>query len=496
MKLTNKFLMLSGLVLLLSACDSADMPKEELSMEKGVTSKSGEKKILFWVAPMDPSFQRDEPGKSPMGMDLVPVYDEGGGSGVKISPAMVQSLGVRTAKARRGSLSRRIETVGYVEIDENMISHVHLRTDGWIENLVVKSEGARVKKGDLLFELYSPTLVNAQDEYLQSLRSKNQRLQSASRERLLALGISAAQITTLDKSRKAQQRIKIYASQDGIVANLQVREGMFVKPRQRILSLADLSSIWVQVEVFERQAAWVKQGERAEVRLSYTPGRVWKGTVDYVYPSLDPVTRTLKTRLRFDNPDESLKPNMFANITIFGGGKQNTVSIPLEALIRAGGEERVILSMGDGRFQPRQVTSGIESGDEIEILSGLEGGEDVVISAQFLLDSEASIRASLNRMTEPAKADMDEKMDMQAGESAAGKHVKGTGVVRKLMPEDGKLNMSHEPIDVLGWPAMTMDFKLAEGVSLDGLQEGTAVEFELMQGADGYEVSAIRKAGE
>ncbi|NNG14266.1 MAG: efflux RND transporter periplasmic adaptor subunit, partial [Gammaproteobacteria bacterium] len=278
-------------------------------VEKEV-EKPKEKKILYWVAPMDPNFRQEGPGKSPMGMDLIPFYaeDDSDDNAITVSPAIVQNLGVRTAKAELGKLWKRVDSVGYVDFDENRISHVHLRTEGWIDKLVVKSEGERVKKGDLLFELYSPTLVNAQDEYIQALRSNNKRLISASQDRLRALGVDNQQINKIKKTRKTEQLIKIRASQDGIISKLNAREGMFVKPRMEIMTLADLSTIWIQVEVFERQAEWVKEGKPAEITVSYLPGRSWEGSVEYVYPSLDPKTRTLRARLRFDNPDESLKP--------------------------------------------------------------------------------------------------------------------------------------------------------------------------------------------
>ena len=376
-----------------------DLVKKEPEAKK-------EKKLLYWVAPMDPNYRRDEPGKSPMGMDLVPVYDEGGdGVSVKISPAVENNMGVRTAKVKKDKLWRRIDTVGYVDFDENKISHIHLRTKGWIEKLLVKSEGERVKQGQLLFEVYSPELVNAQEEYMQALRSGNKGLSSASRERLEALGISALQIKQLNQSRKVKQFVKVYAKQDGIVAKLNIREGMFVMPQQEIMSLADLSSIWILAEVFESQADWVNQGQSSEVRLSYLPGREWQGKVEYIYPSLDPKTRTLKVRLRFDNKDEALKPNMFADVTIYGGAKRELKIIPREALIRTGNEERVIIALGDGRFQPRDVIAGIESGDSIEIIKGLEEGDTVVTSGQFLIDSEASLKASIARMSSNSKSD-------------------------------------------------------------------------------------------
>ena len=365
------------------------------------------KEILYWVAPMDSNYRRDKPGKSPMGMDLIPVLvnnnaaDDGAGT-ISISPLVVQNLGVRTKKAELNRLWRGIDTVGYVDYDESKVSHIHLRTEGWIETLAVESEGDRFKKGDFLFDVYSPKLVNAQDELVTALSSGNKGLIRASKERLSALGISAAQINQLQTSRKVKQRISMYAPQDGVVSDLPVREGMFVKPSMKVMTLGDLSSVWLLAEVFERQSAWVEVGQLAEVSLSYLPGETWQGKVEYIYPSLDPKTRTLKVRLQFENPGERLKPNMYANVQIFGGAKENTIVIPLEGLIRSGREERVIIALGEGRFEARQVLAGIESGNYVEIINGVKAGESIVISGQFLIDSEASMRGSLTRMTDAA----------------------------------------------------------------------------------------------
>jgi Cu(I)/Ag(I) efflux system membrane fusion protein len=231
----------------------------------------------------------------------------------------------------------------------------------------------------------------------------------ASRSRLAALGIPASQVRQLEKDRQASQTIPVYAPQDGVVASLSVREGMYVKPATTVMSLADLSSVWLLAEVFERQADWVRVGQSAEVSLAFLPGRTWDGTVEYIYPSLDPKTRTLKARLRFANPDEALKPNMYANVKIYGGPKNDVIVIPLEALIRTGRAERVIIGRGAGRFEARQVRAGIESGDWVEILSGVEPGDRVVVSGQFLIDSEASLKASMTRMGTPVI----EKQDTQ-----------------------------------------------------------------------------------
>jgi Cu(I)/Ag(I) efflux system membrane fusion protein len=363
--------------------------------------------ILYWVAPMDANYRRDKPGKSPMGMALVPVYTNASGDAGKviIAPEVIQNLGVRTATVQRSPLRRAIDTVGYVEYDETKVSHIHLRTEGWIEQLVAHSEGERISKGEQLLALYSPDLVNAQEEFVQALALGNNSLTRASRARLVALGIPADQVRELEKTRKVRQNIAIYSPQDGVVSKLMVRHGMYVTPKTQVMSLADLSSVWLIAEVFESQADWVKVGQPAEVSLAFLPGRIWEGTVEYIYPSLDAKTRTLKARLRFDNPDEALKPNMYANVRIFGGAKEDTIVIPVEALIRTGRETRVVIALGEGRFTSRTVTAGIESGDWVEIVAGLEPGEEVVTSGQFLIDSEASLKASMTRMQASDNAD-------------------------------------------------------------------------------------------
>jgi len=462
-----------------------DLVLKEPEQEEAAT---GEKKILYWVAPMDPNYRRDKPGKSPMGMDLIPVYDEGAGLSVKISPAVENNMGVRTANAEKDKLWRKVDTVGYVDVDENMISHIHLRTKGWIEKLLVKSDGERVRKGQLLFEVYSPELVNAQEEYLQALGTTSRRLINASKERLIALGVSEQQVTSLNKTRKVTQYVQVYAPQDGIVDKLNVREGMFVMPSVEVMSLADLSSVWILAEVFERQVEWIREGQSAEVTLSYLPGRTWEGKVEYVYPSLNQKTRTLKVRLRFDNPDEKLKPNMFANITIYAGPTEKTIVIPREALIRTGNEERVILAMGKGRYQPRQVIAGIESGDYVEIKSGLSEGDRVVTSGQFLIDSEASLKASLKRMSLSTEPDMQMKKPKEKSEA-----ITGVGTLREVMAKDNKVNMSHEPIPSLKWPEMTMDFKVGPDVKLDEFKPTDKVMFELEKGENGYVIKSMHK---
>lgn len=444
------------------------------------------KKILFYRHPMNPSITSDKPAKDEMDMDYTPVYADGQEQGaqdgaITISPTVVNNMGVRTARVEQGALARRIDSVGYIGYDEERVHHVHLRTEGWVERLNVKFVGARVKQGELLFELYSPKLVTAQEEYLQALETGNKGLINASRTRLRALGVADEQIAKLGQARKVDQLVKSYAHQDGVVRDLNIREGMFVEPATEAVSLVDLSSVWVLADIFEQQAEWVQVGQQAEVRLSYLPGKVWKGVVDYIYPSLDPTTRTLKVRLQFANPEEMLKPNMYADITIFAGEKPGALSVPREALIRTGQEQRVIMALGDGRFAPRAVRPGMESGERVEITEGLKEGEQVVVSGQFLIDSESNLTASLTRMT---------PVDTQAAQQSAEKIARGVGVVNAVA--DDKVNISHGPIAVLNWPAMTMDFKWTDPAQAAGIKPGDSVEFEFKEGAGGqYRVTKI-----
>jgi len=357
---------------------------------------------LYWVAPMDPDFRRDGPGKSPMGMDLVPVYAEGAtgedSDAIMISAAVANNIGVRTDTAMTSDLAREVDTVGFIAVDDNKTSHVHVRTAGWVEKLYRKSVGEQVKKGELIFELYSPELVNAQTEFVQALRLKQAGLTNASKERLMALGMTAEQVNELETSKKVKQHIEVRAPQDGVIMTLAIGEGMHITPDTTVFSLADLSSVWVKVDVFEGQSNWVTMGQPAKMTLPFLPGETWEGKVDYVYPVVDATRRTVQVRLAFDNSDGRLKPNMYGEINIGAEPLRGVVTIPREALIRTGKTDRVILSLGDGLYQPAEVLAGRESGDRVEIKQGLVAGEEIVVSGQFLIDSEASLKGAFLRM--------------------------------------------------------------------------------------------------
>lgn len=377
---------------------------EKSAMEHGL----GHQDPVF-VCPMHPQIIRDEPGTCPIcGMDLVektvdPMARKR--PEVDLNPAVVQTLGVRTAKAERGTLWKHIRTLGRVDYDETRLAHVHPRAEGWIEVLNLRAEGEAVQKGQQLAELYAPDILTAQVDFLLA-RDRGQGGVSRDKARniLRLLDVPDDVIRDIERSGEPRNRIPVRAPFAGIVTKLMAREGMYVTPASEMFSVADLSRVWVMVDIFEHQIDWLAEGLTAQMTVPARPGRTWEGKVDYLYPELDPNSRTLRVRLAFDNPGLVLKPNMFADVVISGGPKKDVLKIPSEALIVTGERETVVLDLGDGRFQPVDVVTGIQRGGEVEILSGLDAGASVVVSGQFLIDSESSLRASFMRMGDPAPA--------------------------------------------------------------------------------------------
>lgn len=451
----------------------------------------GEKKILYWVEPMDPNYRRDKPGKSPMGMDLIPVYEgeePGGGAQanddagvVRLSPAVSNNIGVRTGAAQRARFAASLRTVGYVALNEDRTSHVHVRKEGWIESLRVRSLGAEVRRGDLLFEFFAPEVASASYEYVRDLERGGLEFTTGGRVKLKALGVSDRQIDEIRASRKPADRVRVYAPQDGVVTALTVGEGMFIKPDQTVMTLSDLSSVWVIADVFESQSSRIVPGMAAEARLAHLPDDVWRGQVDYVYPDLDPTTRTLRVRLQFANPGLKLRPNMYADVTLQAEARDNVLAVPSEAVIRTGRGSNVVLALGDGRFRAVPVKAGAVSDGRTEILGGLDEGARVVLSGQFLIDSEASLKAGFARMDEPVS-------DPPAAAVAVVAETIAT--VNAVDAAGRTINVTHGPIPALGWPGMTMDFTLAPGVAVDGMAAGAKVRLGIGRDAAGTFIAA------
>ncbi|WP_234497752.1 efflux RND transporter periplasmic adaptor subunit [Vibrio maritimus] len=458
------------------------------SMGNGDTAGSAadSNEPLYWVAPMDPNYKRDQPGKSPMGMDLIPVYadDLNGGNDkpgtVKIDPSVENNLGVKTESVKQEKLSPRIETVGYIAFDESRLWQTNVRVSGWVEKLYINSVGERVSKGDVLFKLYSPELVKAQEELLNAYRTKRNSLIKGATERLITLGVDKQQIRQIVKQGKASQTVDVKAFGNGVVATLNVREGGYLSPAQSVISAGPIDEVWVDAEVFERQAEWIKAGSEAVMTLDAIPGKEWHGAVDYVYPILDPATRTLRVRLKFTNPDFQLKPNMFANIALEPKTEEAVLTIPRSAVIRSGGMTRVVLSEGEGKYRSARIDVGREASDRIEVIQGLSLDDVVVTSAQFMLDSESSQSADLSRIN---------------GVEPPAESVWASGEITKVMPGHSMLTINHQPVPEWSWPGMVMDFTIDTSVDMSTLSSGQQIDFEMEKTPQGqYVVTEIKQA--
>jgi Cu(I)/Ag(I) efflux system membrane fusion protein len=449
----------------------------ELGMTRGMrmagqSAASGEsgRKILYWHDPMVPGQKFDKPGKSPfMDMPLQPVYEEpAGGAGVAIDPRLQQSLGVRTGEVREGTLVPVVEAVGNVAYNERDSVVVQARSNGFVERLLVRAPLDPVRKGQPLAELYVPEWVAAQEEFLSARHMAGSGLEGlvdGARQRMRLAGMSEAQIRLVESSGKVHARLTLASPRDGVVSELVVREGMTVMAGAMLFRISSLDTVWVNAEVPEAQAGEVRPGNAVEARTPALPGKVFKGRVSAILPEVNPATRTLKARLELANRGGELKPGMFATVNFTPSARKPALLVPSEALIQTGKRTVVIVAQQDGHFEPVEVESGVEANGETEIRKGLKAGEKVVLSGQFLIDSEASLRASETRMG-------------AADRTPRSTH-RGAGTVRGLDPASGYVEIEHGPIASLQWPSMVMGFYAENKAQLAGIKEGDKVHFDL-----------------
>jgi len=469
--------------------------------------KGGEREVLYWYAPMDPTYIMDKPGKSPMGMDLIPKYadevEEESDSAIRIDPATVQNIGVMTATVNRGDLKVEIRTVGTLDYNERNIFWVNTKYDGWIEKVYVNYIGDRVREGMPLFEIYSPDLVSTQEEYLSALtyrekmagsgfpdaQARAENLLAASRSRLRYWDITDEQIARLEKNGQTTKTLTVMSPVDGIVVQKmdQALEGMYAKAGMNLYKVADLSTLWVHVDIYEFQLPWIKKGQQARIEISYYPGEVFVGKVLFFYPYLDETTRTIRVCLEIPNTDDKLRPEMFATVTFSPVAAKDAVLVPEMAVLHSGERDVVVIDLGGGRFEPRDVRLGLQGNGQYQVLEGLESGERIVTSAQFLIDSESNLREAINKMLmakkgaapaetlSPGMEHGSETKDMEHGsETKTMKHaghemkpvVEDTGTIEALE----KVLRAYFPI----WKALAND-------SIDGLD---AKAKELAETAD------------
>jgi membrane fusion protein, copper/silver efflux system len=383
------------------------------SAAKGAPQKAGDvdpttgKKVLYWHDPMVPGQKFDKSGKSPfMDMQLVPVYEEGGGDQgtVAISSRVQQNLGVRTAEVKHGTLSSTVEAVGSVAYNERDVVVVQARSNGFLERLYVRAPLDPVRRGQPLAELYVPEWVAAQEEYLSAkrigARSGVNDLAEAAAQRMRLAGMSEEQIRAIEAGGKVQPRLTLTSPIGGVIGELTAREGMTVMAGAPLFRLNGLSTVWVNAEIPEAAAAQVRPGNAVEARTPAVSGAVFKGKVSAIVPEVNPATRTIKARIELANPGGQLVPGMFATVNFTPAARKEVLLVPSEAVIQTGKRSVVVVAQGDGKFASVDVEVGLDSNGQTEIRKGLQAGQKVVVSGQFLVDSEANLKAAATRMGE------------------------------------------------------------------------------------------------
>ena len=450
-----------------------------------------ERKVLYWHDPMVPGQKFDKPGKSPfMDMQLVPVYaDEAADTGgVSISPRVQQNLGIRTAEATRGEVAPTVQAVGSVAWNERDVAVVQARANGYVEKLHVRAPLDAVRRGQPLADLYVPDWIAAQEEYLGVRRMGGpglDALREGALQRMRLAGMSDAQIQLVESTGRAHPRLTLVAPIDGVVAELAVREGMTVMSGAPLFRINGLGSVWVNAEVPESLAAQVRPGNAVEAHAAALPGRTFKGRVSAILPEVNAATRTLKARVELANPGGALVPGMFATVNFSAAARREAVLVPTEAVIQTGTRAVVVLAQAgaDGKQQlvPVDVEVGAESRGMTEIRKGVEAGQKVVVSGQFLIDSEASLKATTTRLAQSPAAGMQTHT--------------ADGKVEAI--DKGSITLSHGPVASLNWGAMTMEFKLPKEGAPKDLKPGAAVTFDFVQTPQGeFAITAMRPAGD
>jgi Cu(I)/Ag(I) efflux system membrane fusion protein len=451
-------------------------------------------KVLYWHDPMVPGQRFDKPGKSPfMDMELVPVYadDQRADGTVKVSPGVQQNLGIRIVEVKKGDLGASLQAVGSVAFNERDVALVQARSNGYVEHLFVRAPLDPVRKGQALLQLYVPDWVAAQEEYLAVRRMPagpdTDRLLDAALQRMRLAGMTDEQARQVAARGSVSPRITVTAPVGGVITELAARDGMTVAAGAPLFRISGLRTVWVNAEVPESAASRVRPGTPVQASSPAFPGIIFNGKVEALLPEVNPATRTLKARIELSNPNGKLVPGMFATIRMAPAARPNVLLVPSEAIIQTGARTVVIAALDGGKFAPVDVVTGAEASGQTEVLEGLDAGQKVVASGQFLIDSEASLRGSLRRLGEPPQA--------APAPAAPSHHV--TGKVEKIGTSE--VTISHGPVPSLKWGPMTMGFAPPPGGMPADIGVGDMVSFDIQAGGDGMFriVSIVRvKAGQ
>ncbi len=395
------------------------VPVYEDEVSRG--SESKDRKIVYWKAPMDPTEIYEQPGKSKMGMDLVPVYEDElvGGVDIKIDPVVEQNMGLKLETVQKSFLNHTIKTYGHITFDETRTGIVSQKTGGWIEKLYADYTGLYIEKGQPLYEIYSPSLLASQEEYLSVFKNYNRsrtplnkELLDSAKKRLGYFDIADKEISAIEKSGKVKKTLLVRSPYSGVITHKNITEGAFARTGLNLFTISDLSHVWVEAHIFEYEQNLISVGQEVEMSLSYNPGKIYKGKIFYIFPYLQKKTRDVIIRIDFKNENDELKPDMYARIKIQAQNIGEGISISSEAVIHSGEKQIVFVAKGNGKFTPREVKTGAYlNNGRVQVLSGLVQDEQVVVSGQFLLDSESKLKEAIQKMIESKSADSGSETD-------------------------------------------------------------------------------------
>lgn len=473
----------------------------------GMQEAADSPSLLYYRSPMNPSVTSPTPTKDEMGMDYIPVYApicgappaDSTGDAVFIRSSVSNNLGIQLVKAEKQVLPRHVVGNGIVQYNEDSTSRLHLAGGGWVQRLYVRSEGIHVREGDQLMEIVSPGLMKAQETYLEALQTKQAGNAQQALDQLIALGFPHSLLPAIQASRMPERSIPIITPQAGVIAKVGAAEGVNVAPYSEVMIVTDSSSVWVLANVPERYADWISEGQPATVVRAQARADIATGRVAYVFPGLDPTTRTLKLRLLVTNPDGMLRFDAPVTINVDAGEAEAALVVPKTAVLQGPDGDRVILALGDGYFRPQLVKASDDSGDWVQILAGLNEGDVVVAKGQFLIDSESSMQATLAAYdatagARPAPGRPPGMVVAQAGaadtQASSAQTVNATATVVAVRSD--AVILAHAPIAALHWPAMTMDFKVAQPDLLNHVAVGQRVRFTFItKGMDDLLLTAI-----
>jgi Cu(I)/Ag(I) efflux system membrane fusion protein len=490
---------------------SGPVPVAQDAASASATGVKAERKIRFYRNPMGLPDTSPVPKKDPMGMDYIAVYEgeepESDSNQIRISVDKVQKLGVRSEPVTLRSLDKVVKAVGRIEIDERRVFAVAPKFEGWVERLFVNVTGQPVSKGQPLFEVYSPELVSAQREYAIAIEAVNalkdagddpksgmKRLADSSLARLKNWDISEEQVRALAQSGETRRTLTFRSPVSGIVMDKKAVQGMRFMPGDSLYQIADLSSVWIVADVYEQDIGLIRTGSKAKVSISAYPDKNFEGTITYVYPTLKAETRTVPVRLEIANPGQLLKPAMFAQVELPVGGKGKVLTVPNSAVIDSGTRQMVLVQLAEGRFEPRDVKLGSRTDTYVAVTGGVKEGEQVVVSANFLIDAESNLKAAIGGFghaehgntpsTATALATGGTISSATSAKSAVVGH-RAEGAVKSVDTKSGTVSIAHGPVASLQWPAMTMDFKAANGAVLADLKPGSSIAFEFVERSPG-----------